>query len=60
MNVRTAARLSTELTSGFGRAIAEPSRAMAMVVREKRILTEVYVVVSEGMREEVFVVLPAV
>lgn len=41
VGVRTAARSSTELKSGFGRAIAEPSRAMAMVVKEKRILIEV-------------------
>lgn len=42
-NALTAARSSMELTSGLGRAMAVPRRAMAIVVREKRILAEAFV-----------------
>lgn len=40
----TAARSPTELISGLGRAAAVPRRAMAMAVREKRMVGGVLVV----------------
>ena len=42
MDVLTAARSSTELMSGLGRAIAELRRVMTIVAKEKRILTAVF------------------
>lgn len=49
----TAARSSTELISGLGRATAVPRRAMAMAVREKRMVAGVFAVFLCGrMRVE--------